>query len=82
VRVAIAKQRLAELAFLKAEAEAEGELGMKAGRSLGGIAEVAYDTGFTDQSHLNRHFKRLVGVTPRQYLMGCWQSLRKGSRSP
>lgn len=35
------------------------------------IAEAAFDTGFTDQSHLNRHFKRLVGVTPGQYARGC-----------
>ncbi|MBD3883744.1 AraC family transcriptional regulator [Phormidium tenue FACHB-886] len=35
------------------------------------IAQVAFDTGFTDQSHLNRHFKRLVGVTPGQYAIGC-----------
>ncbi|GAB4371915.1 MAG: AraC family transcriptional regulator [Elainellaceae cyanobacterium] len=35
------------------------------------IVEVAADTGFTDQSHLNRHFKRLVGVPPKQYLLGC-----------
>lgn len=35
------------------------------------IAQVAVDTGFTDQSHLNRHFKRLVGVTPGQYASGC-----------
>jgi AraC-like DNA-binding protein len=35
------------------------------------IAQVAVDTGFTDQSHLNRHFKRLVGVTPKQYALGC-----------
>lgn len=35
------------------------------------IAQVAFDTGFTDQSHLNRHFKRLVGVTPGQYASGC-----------
>lgn len=34
------------------------------------IADVAFETGFTDQSHLNRHFKRLVGVTPGQYLAG------------
>lgn len=34
-------------------------------------AQVAYDTGFTDQSHLNRHFKRLVGVPPGQYALGC-----------
>ncbi|MCU0569022.1 MAG: AraC family transcriptional regulator [Oculatellaceae cyanobacterium Prado106] len=78
LRVAIAKQRLAELAFLKAE----GDAGVNDGRSPGSIAEVAYEAGFTDQSHLNRHFKRLVGVTPRQYLMGCWQSLREGVRSP
>jgi AraC-like DNA-binding protein len=26
--------------------------------------------GFTDQSHLNRHFKALVGVTPGQYARG------------
>ncbi|MBD2099646.1 AraC family transcriptional regulator [Leptolyngbya sp. FACHB-261] len=35
------------------------------------IAQVALATGFTDQSHLNRHFKRLVGTTPRQYWLGC-----------
>ncbi|MGF1570679.1 MAG: AraC family ligand binding domain-containing protein [Nodosilinea sp.] len=35
------------------------------------IADVATDTGFADQSHLNRHFKRLVGVTPGQYAQGC-----------
>ncbi|MBW4465836.1 MAG: AraC family transcriptional regulator [Pegethrix bostrychoides GSE-TBD4-15B] len=35
------------------------------------IAQAAFDTGFTDQSHLNRHFKRLVGVTPGQYVQGC-----------
>lgn len=32
------------------------------------IAEVAHAVGFSDQSHLNRQFKRLVmGVTPGQY---------------
>lgn len=35
------------------------------------ISQVAYDAGFTDQSHLNRHFKRLVGITPGQYTLGC-----------
>lgn len=34
------------------------------------LAEVAMATGFTDQSHLNRHFKALVGVTPGQYARG------------
>lgn len=31
------------------------------------IAPVAFETGFVDQSHLTRHFKRIVGVTPGQY---------------
>ncbi len=30
-------------------------------------AQVALTVGFTDQSHLTRHFKRIVGVTPGQY---------------
>jgi AraC family transcriptional regulator len=29
------------------------------------IAEVAYSVGFANQSHLNRHLKRRLGVTPR-----------------
>ncbi len=37
---------------------------LQAGASL---ADVAASTGFTDQSHLSRHFKRLVGVSPGQY---------------
>ncbi|MBD2608694.1 helix-turn-helix transcriptional regulator [Scytonema hofmannii FACHB-248] len=32
------------------------------------LAEVAYKVGFANQSHLNRHFKRLLGVTPKQIL--------------
>lgn len=31
------------------------------------IAEVAHQVGFASQSHLHRHFKRLVGITPRQF---------------
>jgi len=31
------------------------------------IADVAAQTGFSDQSHLNRSFKRLLGYTPGQY---------------
>lgn len=34
------------------------------------IVEVAAETGFVDQSHLTRHFKRFVGVTPGQYREG------------
>jgi AraC-like DNA-binding protein len=31
------------------------------------IAEVAIAVGMSDQSHLTRHFKRIVGVPPGQY---------------
>lgn len=31
------------------------------------ISQVAIATGFSDQSHLTRHFKQIVGVTPGQY---------------
>ncbi len=31
------------------------------------IAEIAQQVGFANQSHLNLHFKRLVGVTPKQF---------------
>ena len=34
------------------------------------ISQVAHDVGFTDQSHLTRHFKRIVGVPPGQYRFG------------
>ena len=33
------------------------------------LAEIAARAGFSDQSHFSRHFKRLVGVTPRQFRM-------------
>lgn len=32
------------------------------------ISEIALRTGFCDQSHLTRHFKRALGVTPKQFL--------------
>ncbi len=32
------------------------------------IAEIAARVGFSDQSHLTRYFKRIVGVTPKQFL--------------
>lgn len=37
---------------------------LRAGASL---AEAALESGFCDQSHMNRHFARLVGQTPAQY---------------
>jgi AraC family transcriptional regulator len=32
------------------------------------IGEIAHRVGFTDQSHFTRHFKRIVGVTPKAIL--------------
>jgi AraC family transcriptional regulator len=32
-----------------------------------GLAEVALSAGFSDQSQLCFHFKRIVGVTPRRF---------------
>jgi AraC-like DNA-binding protein len=32
------------------------------------ISRAATETGFADQSHLTRHFKRVTGITPGQYL--------------
>jgi AraC-like DNA-binding protein len=34
------------------------------------IAEAAVASGFVDQSHLHRHFRRVVGVSPGTYLRG------------
>jgi AraC-like DNA-binding protein len=39
------------------------------------LSDVAFATGFADQSHLNRHFKKAYGMTPGQ-----WAALRRGSR--
>ncbi|HEY9645506.1 MAG TPA: AraC family transcriptional regulator, partial [Chroococcidiopsis sp.] len=34
------------------------------------LSDIAIATGFYDQSHLNRHFKRAFGITPGQYRQG------------
>lgn len=38
-------------------------------RLRAGVPSVtaAYEAGFVDQSHLSRHFKRIVGITPGQF---------------
>lgn len=37
------------------------------------IIEIAIACGFTHQSHLNRHFKRLTGLTPKKFEKCCSQ---------
>lgn len=37
-----------------------------------GIAEVAAGSGFTDQSHFGRWFRRTFGITPGRYRSGWW----------
>ena len=44
------------------------------------ISDAALETGFFDQSHLSRHFKRIVGMTPGEYLSGC-NIVQESSRS-
>src|SRR5262249_61776476 len=39
---------------------------LQAGTDLS-LAEVAVHAGFSDQSQLSHHFKRLVGVTPGRF---------------
>jgi AraC-like DNA-binding protein len=41
------------------------------------LAEVAISVGFTDQSHLNRHFKKAFGLTP-----GRWATLTAIKNGP
>ena len=31
------------------------------------VCEVTYDAGFCDQSHLDRCFQKIVGLTPKEY---------------
>lgn len=38
---------------------------LKTGHS---ISDTAQECGFHDQSHLHRHFKKAMGITPRQYM--------------
>jgi AraC-like DNA-binding protein len=33
----------------------------------GSIADAAAELGFVDQSHLTRHFRKIVGTTPGRY---------------
>ncbi|WP_018528233.1 MULTISPECIES: AraC family transcriptional regulator [unclassified Streptomyces] len=46
-----------------------------AGRAVG---DVATDVGFYDQSHLTRHFKRVVGAPPGRYARAAGRSVSPG----
>lgn len=35
------------------------------------LTEVAFDTGFCDQSHFIRHFEKIVRLTPSRYMRSC-----------
>jgi AraC-like DNA-binding protein len=54
-----------------APSDYQRQLRLRAARSLlaagRGLAETAVDTGFADQSHLSRWFKRYYGITPGSY---------------
>ena len=39
------------------------------------LADIAAATGFCDQSHLNRHFKKAFGMSP-----GRWAALTRSGR--
>ncbi len=41
------------------------------------IAEVAYELGFSTQSHFTHRFKRLLGVTPGQYVSSAHETQRQ-----
>lgn len=82
LREAAAAAEMGRFAFLRAFSRAYGltphawviqervrraQALLRAGRTL---ADVAAEVGFTDQSHLSRHFRRLVGITPGCYRTG------------
>ncbi len=41
------------------------------------IAQVTYDLGFSTQSHFTHRFKRLLGVTPGQYVSSAQETTRQ-----
>jgi len=45
------------------------------------VSSVAFQTGFADQSHLTRFFKRLVGVTPARYQRSALRAVGRGDRA-
>ena len=58
---------MAFLALGSSLQQVEVEQGFIDSRADLSLAKVALHAGFTDQSQFSRHFKRLVGVTPREF---------------
>ena len=53
----------------------------RAGRAVqetSSLAEIAYDNGFADQSHMNREFMRWLAITPSVLRTGAVQSKQLG----
>jgi AraC-like DNA-binding protein len=46
------------------------------------IAAVAVEVGFSDQAHLNRHFRRMTGITPGAYQSAAAVKLSCSVRAP
>jgi len=42
------------------------------------LSEAALSTGFADQSHLTRHFRQILGITPGRYVALLSRSRRRG----
>jgi len=61
------KQSLAQTpqAYLLAIRIEQAKLRMRTG--IKSVADIALQCGFANQSHMGRYFKKLVGISPRQY---------------
>jgi AraC-like DNA-binding protein len=46
------------------------------------LAQISSATGFADQSHFGRHFKRLIGVTPAAYFRELSKNILDRTTSP
>ncbi len=44
-------------------------------KSSDSLSEIAYQTGFSDQSHLIRKFKEFTGMTPHQYRLNFFNTI-------
>jgi AraC-like DNA-binding protein len=73
VRLFSARVGLSPYAFLTQARIVRARELLRAGES---VADVAAAVGFCDQSQLHRHFRRIVGVTPGQFVASLRQSPR------